>query len=81
MTTPQPTETGAAKTLVVCPGNGTRYFIVYGRDFVALPDFGVAATCTPFPAEHTYLQTKLNLRNEEDAKHVFEALRTAGGGQ
>ena len=77
MSTPQRTVYGEdATTIEWQPGNGSRYFIVYGRDFVALPDFGVAATCTPFPAEYTYLQTKLNLRNAEDAKQVFAALQT-----
>lgn len=78
MSTPQPTEHGEARTLVAQPGNGSRYFIVYGPNFVALPDFGVAATCTPFPAEYTYLQTKLGLRNDEDAKAVFNALAEVG---
>jgi hypothetical protein len=80
MSTPQPTERETAKVIIVQPGNGTRYKIVYGRDFVALPDFDVAATCTPFPAEYGYLKTKLNLRNDEDAKVIFEALRAEAEG-
>ena len=68
-------EHGTAKTLVVEPGNGLRYFIVYGTDFVALPDFNTAATMTPFPNEHGYIQSKLGL-SERDAKAVFEALRS-----
>jgi hypothetical protein len=71
--TPRLPETGVANTITIEPGNGTRYFIVYGADFVALPDFGVAATCTPHPNEHTYLASKLKL-NDVDARVVFEAL-------
>ena len=67
-------EHGIAKTLVVEPGNGSRYFIVYGTDFVALPDFNTAATMTPFPNEYGYIQSKLGL-SKRDAKVVFEALR------
>jgi hypothetical protein len=74
MSTPQPTEHGTARTIVAQPGNGTRYFIVFGPDFVALPDFGVAATMDPHPVEYGYVQTKLQL-TETDAKAVFEALR------
>lgn len=77
MSTPQPTEhllPSAAKAIIVQPGNGTRYFIVFGSDFVALPDFGVAATMSPHPVEYGYVQTKLQL-TEADAKVVFEALR------
>ncbi len=80
MSTPQPTERETAKVIIVQPGNGTRYKIVYGNDFVALPDFEVAATCTPFPAEYGYLQHKLGLKNAEDAKAIFEALRAEADG-
>lgn len=67
------TDTPIAQTLVVEPGNGSRYFIVYGTDFVALPDFGVAATMTPHPVEYTYLRDKLRL-TDKDARAVFAAL-------
>ena len=70
MTTPQ---NGTARTVTVEPGNGNRYFIVYGDDFVALPDFGVAATMTPHPVEFSYIATKLRL-GEQDAKAVWNAL-------
>jgi hypothetical protein len=80
MSTPQPTERETAKVIIVQPGNGTRYKIVYGPNFVALPDFEVAATCDPFPVEYTYLQYKLNLKNAEDAKAIFEALRAEAEG-
>jgi hypothetical protein len=73
MSTPTPPIPGTASTLVVEPGNGSRYFIVYGSDFVALPDFGVCATMTPHPVEHTYIATKLRL-NDLDARIVFAAL-------
>lgn len=72
---------GTATTLVVEPGNGTRYFIVYGEEFVALPDFGKAATMTPHPAEWGYIASKLDLK-DTDAREVFKALnpdRTATG--
>lgn len=78
MTTAQPTEYGTARTIVAQPGNGTRYLIVFGRDFVALPDFGTAATMTPFPAEAGYIAEKLGL-NKTDAQAVFDALRSAVG--
>jgi hypothetical protein len=63
------------------PGNGTRYAIVWGtvgggEPFVALPDFGKAATMTPYPAEHLYVAEKLGI-SEADAKHVFDAIRQA----
>lgn len=70
-----------ATVFTVEPGNGTRYVIVHGTDnngnpFVALPDFGTAATCTPYPAEHMYLAEKLRI-SEADALQVFRALRSA----
>lgn len=68
-----PAIPGTASTLVVEPGNGTRYFIVYGDNFVALPDFNVAATMTPHPAEHGYIADKLRL-SDTDAREVFKAL-------
>lgn len=68
-----PAIPGTASTLVVEPGNGSRYFIVYGEDFVALPDYGVAATMTPHPVEHGYIATKLQL-TDADARAVFKAL-------
>jgi len=68
-----PAKRGTAKTITVEPGNGNRYFIVYGDDFVALPDYGVAATMTPHPVEYGYIMTKLQL-TKPDAIAVFEAL-------
>jgi len=69
------------RTIVHTPGNGTRYAIVvgripgpYGESFVALPDFGVAATMSPYPAEWGYIAEKLHL-SEPDAREVFAALR------
>jgi len=68
-----PAKRGTAKTITVEPGNGNRYFIVYGDDFVALPDYGVAATMTPHPVEYGYIMSKLQL-TKPDAIAVFEAL-------
>lgn len=76
MSTPQPTKRllpNATKAMVVQPGNGTRYFIVYGDNFVALPDFGVAATMSPHPADWGYIAEKLSL-SKPDAQAVFAAL-------
>ena len=65
------------------PGNGTRYAIVFGTiqggdQFVALPDFGVAATMTWHPAEWGYVAEKLGL-SEVDAREVFAALQLWAG--
>jgi hypothetical protein len=76
MTEPRPAEYGTATTVVAQPGNGTRYLIVYGRDFVALPEFRAAAAMTPWPAEAGYFEQKLGL-SRPDAEAVFKALRDA----
>lgn len=67
------------RTIIHTPGNGTRYAIVFGTipggdPFVALPDFGVAATMSTHPAEWGYVAEKLHL-SEPDAREVFAALR------
>jgi hypothetical protein len=69
-----PNRTDNIRSLVTEPGNGGRYFIVYGDEFVALPDFGRAATMTPFPVEPGYIADKLDL-GWDDAQAVFDALR------
>lgn len=74
MPTPAPLVYGPPATVILyTPGNGFGYRIVYGHDFVCLPDFGKAATMSPHPAEWTYVAEKLDLV-ERDAKAVFEAL-------
>jgi len=73
MSTPALTYDTPATVIISEPGNGTRYRIVYGSDFVALPDFGVAATMSPHPVEYGYIQQKLGL-TETDARAVFAAL-------
>jgi len=65
-------STPLAQSLTV-DARGTRYNIVYGTDFVALPDFGVAARMDPHPTEFSYIATKLRL-SETDAKAVWNAL-------
>ena len=69
-------DTREIHSMVCMPGNGTRYFIVWGEDFVALPDFRKSATMTPFPYEWSYIAEKLDL-SEADAHAVFTALHAA----
>lgn len=63
---------------IVCPGNGTRYWVIVGEDedgtpFVALPDFGKAATMAYRHAHVSYVAQKLGL-SDPDAEAVTAIL-------
>jgi hypothetical protein len=60
-------------SVTITTTRSTRYAIVHGSDFVALPDFGVAARMDPHPSEFSYVASKLRL-SETDAKAVWNAL-------
>lgn len=74
MSTQPPTLTTEGFALsVTYDARSTRYRIIFGADFVALPDFGVAARMDPHPVEFSYVMSKLRL-SETDAKAVWNAL-------
>ena len=63
-------------TAVTYNARSTSYRVIYGHDWVALPDFGVAARMDPHPVEWSYIAEKLRGLSETDAKAVWNALNS-----
>lgn len=69
------------KSAVHCPGNGTRYMIVWGvvddEPYIAIPNFSRASVMAHLPVEHTYIMEKLKI-SEPDALAILDFMREEG---